>query len=220
MKRFFCVSIVMLMISNLLGILYVKDYVLASSEISQEYIVDNMDFWTGESIAVNISEANYVSADITRCLEYEDNDMLIFAFYTDSGELITIYSQYITTDYGVTTNIKVPIIIEEDKILGEVRVFIWNDFDDLIPVSNRLSSKNGWNTRFEVVPSPDDENVDESDDIYEIPSIFDGEIPTIVPSDGNEELPEIPGKDDVIEFNQYISPLDELIDSLENQCGF
>ena len=82
-----------------------------------------------------------------------------------------------------------------------------NLFNDLVPVSNRLSSKNHSDTRFEVVPSPDDEeNTDEGDDVYEIPDVFEGEVPPIiVPSDQDTPSTEIPGMDDVVEFPGWSS---------------
>ncbi len=220
MKRILCIFIATLVVGNLLWI-----HALASEQgsldISQEYIVENMQLWTGESLAINISEADSVSVDITRRLQYEDDDMLIFAFYTDAGELINIYSDFVNIDFGVKTNVKIPVQITDNKILGEVRTFIWSNFNDLVPVSNKLSSKNHSDTRFEVVPSPDDEeNTDEGDDVYELPSISEGEVPPIVPGDTDYPSPEIPGIDDVIEFNHYTPSADGFIDFMKSQCGF
>lgn len=219
MKRILCIFIATL-VANLLWI-HALALEQGSLDIYQEYITENMQLWTGESLAINISEADSVSVDITRRLQYEDDDMLIFAFYTDGGELINIYSDFINIDFGTKTNIKIPIQITTNKTLGEVRTFIWNDFDNLAPVSNKLSSKNNSDTRFEVVPSPDDEeNMDKGDDVYELPSVSEGEVPPIVPSDKDYTSPEIPGMDDIIEFNHYIPSADDFIDFMKSQCGF
>ena len=205
MKKFLSVFIATIVISNFLITIIKNVSVIASEQgslnISQEYIVENMGFWIDGSTATDIKNANFVSVDITRRIQYEDDDMLIFAFYTDGGELINSYTDFINTNFGKKTNIKIPIQITGNKLLGEVRVFIWNDFNDLIPVSNVLSSKNHSDTRFETVPSPEDEkDKNESDDIYEIPGGLGGEELPIVPSDKDDFLPEIPGMDDIDEF--------------------
>lgn len=120
----------------------------ALSDISDcEYIVDNMRFWTGDLQSDifrvdDLADIDSVEVAVTRRIQGGDDDLLIFAYYSDTKKFIGMSELFINIKFGTESNVKVPIDIADNEILSEIRVFVWNDLNDIAPLSNVLSSKN------------------------------------------------------------------------------
>ena len=120
----------------------------ALTDISDcEYVIDNIRFWSGDlgSYIFGIEDFNgidSVEVAVTRRIQGGDDDMLIFAYYSDARKLIGMSKLLINTRFGVESDFKVPIEIMNNEILSEIRVFMWNDLNDIAPLSNVLSSSN------------------------------------------------------------------------------
>ncbi len=149
-----------------------------------EYVIDNMRFWSGDLQkdifeTEDFTDIDSVEVDITRRIQGGDDDLLIFAYYSNTKRFISMSKLLINVKFGVESSIKVPIDIADDEILSEIRVFIWEDTDNIIPLSNVLSSKNN------SIINPSIENPEYAViDNFQYMEEYDSYIITVLDEDG------------------------------------
>ena len=106
------------------------------------YVVDNMQFWSGDTEIEAPSGSCEVSVDMIKRKQSNDRDKLIIAAYSDTDKLIGMYTVVHDIEFGKTSNIKVSVTVSESDVLGNVKAFVWDSFGGMRALSNTITRYN------------------------------------------------------------------------------
>ena len=105
------------------------------------YVVDNMTFYKGDKQIDSLYGATRVAVDFTRRVAGEESDEIIMSLYSETGELLEMYSSSHYINLGKTCTFSVSLNVPDGKSIGEVKAYVWKSFADMAPLSNALSTK-------------------------------------------------------------------------------
>jgi len=101
-----------------------------------------------EAEVLSGNDVVYITGEFKNTLYPIDSMRILSAFYDNTGRLMSVSTNIISTGFSSTTSISVPVEVDEDAI--KLKVFLWKNIRGLEPVISEKTIYAGWDSHYYV----------------------------------------------------------------------